>query len=421
MKVADTSDAIEVANSEYSLFDRNCEKLDRALLLSRTEKMMTPKDYAWLDGHVRRFRKELKTYKARCCAKSISSEKGRQFRLLKSFSARVASVACVIIADGQYEGIERHGLTQKKLTQLAEQLDVFARLSGFARLGIKLKDNGSKRATLNFSGNVRSAQFLVGSILAAQDIEDSNNYARPGKNLRGAIQQVEEEVLDGFNHWLSLDFEHNFPSLKRRHLSWLKLPKRVIANVLFPNEYIDIKGNKSECTNMAIRQGLPQGAAVSGQIASALIRWKLEKIVSSKYRRVSYVDDVVIGARSQDQIKMLAKAIKGSFENDPAGSLNFSKFDFSHSTEGIDFAGHRIHRSDHPIDDGQYTVWKRPNPKSYRRYERRLRQKVIGITDPDACMAIADIYAANWIKAFGIEDEFLIEELRATSSVIALD
>lgn len=208
--------------------------------------------------------------------------------------------------------------------------------------------------------------------------------------------------------------------MKRQHLAWLSLPQQVISNVLFANEYIHINGyHQNECIKSAVRQGLPQGAAVSGQIASALIGRMLENVISSEFWRVSYVDDVAIGARSQSQIEKLAKAIKGSFENHPAGPLTFSKFDLTHVTDGVEFVGYRVRRSRQKNFGGKYTIWCDPNQKSQYRFKIRLREKIAKLSVGECKFERADRYAKDWCRSFGKSTDMSIEWIRAYAATIA--
>ncbi len=390
--------ADRLSRSRNALLERQIAKLERSCKQARVEKMIGEDEYFWLLSHIKEFIRSLKAYARTCQADGLKRRHHQCNRLLRSFSARLASIAKVVILDGRYENIARHDLNCNLLTRLAEEMNLFRPLSGHARLVGQLKANGTVRETLDFSGNIRAAGFLVECVLAAQNISDDRDFASNQQGVRNATTQIRDAILDGYDFWLSFDLAHNFPSVKRQHLSWLCLPEKVISNVLFPNEYICIQSKKHMGIKSAVRQGLPQGAAVSGQIASALIRRKLETCLSGDYRRVSYVDDVVIGARSQDRILEFAKAIKGSFEDDPAGPLTFSRFEVTDSSTRLEFCGHQLSLTDF---GGARSVWCRPSNKAYSRFRSRLRERFTQTMNFDQRTDIAQRYAEQWAKSFG--------------------
>lgn len=131
---------------------------------AKIERMLTPSDAMWLNGRISNFIRALRAYGQKCASGGTARQRSACNRLLNSFDARISCVAEVAI-NGRYEGIERLRLDRGVLTELAEQLNLFAPLSGSASIVGIPKVSGQIRPTLNFSGNVRAASSLLSYIL----------------------------------------------------------------------------------------------------------------------------------------------------------------------------------------------------------------------------------------------------------------
>lgn len=258
--------------------------------------------------------------------------------ILDAGAGKIVSVARVI-ADGRYEGMDPCNLVSRvQLEALAQVINLHKPLEGFGRVSLRRKEDGAYRYLINFSGNVRAAQYLLGDVLTALGVQSSVDYAIAGRGRPALAQKVMGLVEEGYHHWLIFDVAKCYPSIRREHLDWLPLPGWVKHSGAFPNQYLSLKGygNDPEMEG-AVQRGLPTGARLSSQIAGALIERMLPGFTPGESGAVSYVDDVGVYARTQGELANVADAIRARFKNHPAGPLNFKIFNLREASLGFDF------------------------------------------------------------------------------------
>ena len=147
---------------------------------------------------------------------------------------------------------------------------------------------------------------------------------------------------------------------------------------MFANAEMSIVGPISKDHLKAARHGLPTGAMLSGIIASGLIG-RMLRDVPGDYRAWSYVDDVVIGARSPAETAIIADAVKKVVENNPAGPLAFKMFEVTDAATGFSFLNYRFRLE---WRDGQPHVHVHPDHAAFNNLRDKLDGKLTTLNAP---------------------------------------
>jgi len=143
----------------------------------------------------------------------------------------------------------------------------------------------------------------------------------------------------------------------------LPLPKRVTANVISSSRLNLVPGNLTVLLDhdiwsddpamqeyaaaldvAAVRQGIPQGSAVSPLVAEILLAPVIAQL-PQKGIVVNYADNVLVMGREANDTVALVEALRCALESHPAGPLKTSRIDKYGSSETIDFLGYAIHRN----------------------------------------------------------------------------
>jgi hypothetical protein len=112
---------------------------------------------------------------------------------------------------------------------------------------------------------------------------------------------------------------------------------------------------------------LPQGSRSSPFVASRLLGLALGQTASTD-RIVAYGDDVAIAASSKSEADALSKALIGTLKSHPAGPFRLKRCEVMSAHKAVDFLKYRQR-----IDPFSHKVKRRPSPRCYLNYERRVR------------------------------------------------
>ena len=126
------------------------------------------------------------------------------------------------------------------------------------------------------------------------------------------------------------------------------LPASIIEATIFIHEDTEMKlhglyGDKeSHSSAQAIRKGIPQGSLASILVAGKVLERHLDKL-AARYA-VSYVDNVLIGGKTQAEVQANVIALATSFEGHPSGSLRLTGDIKRLGDETMDYLGYRFRR-----------------------------------------------------------------------------
>lgn len=337
----------------------------------------------------------------------------RQNRMLNSY----AGTLCAFLeelASGKTSYVRP--IATKALDEHLRQCRPTRRLHECARLHVQSKANGSKRSVISPGPRARVSQRLVGHVLSARQLANPYEYNTAGRGGNAAVQRliklIEEKRLRDL---VTFDIENFFASVKPAHLSWLALPPRVMKHsVFFHRNAILLCGKGHLAEAEAARRGLPQGARLSGDTASALLGREL-CLLSGAGEIVAYVDDVVIGACSPAGAKNLAEALKMRFGNHPDGPLSFKTIKVVRAEEGFSFLGYWIRLV---VDDGEPIVRVKPSHEAKQKLKRGVFRRLADLgadIDPKSVDKCLNDYRDNWRRAFPLwkpdADALLLLEL----------
>ena len=361
---------------------RSSRKVDRLAFTSLA-------DQRWLQEQFRRHRKELIRLSAAVRANNALKERSQIQRVLMSFAGR----ACAVIRVAQKDKLPAlpQPFNRKTFEVLVNSLSLNAPLPGHARIILVPKNDGKVRPTLEFGWEVKAAQLLVSDVLAAKGLVNpfEFNCARKGRNR--AASQVKDYIEEGYRNVVIADIKDCYSSIGPKHLEWLKLPPKVIRYSVFPNADMPIECLENQSGILkAARHGLPQGAMLSGKIASGLIGRVLQTL-SGDIRVRSYTDDVAICARTPAAADDIACAIKSGFKQLKAGPLAFKYLEVCDIVEGFSFLNYRFRwEKEH--------VHIFPDQAAFKNLETNLRRLMTDLSDLnlDEKLKRAEQYGRNW-------------------------
>lgn len=188
--------------------------------------------------------------------------------------------------------------------------------------------------------------------------------------------------------------------MSTKHLKGAPLPRKVIEHSVFFNSGAILfhrTGDASEAE--AARHGLPQGARLSGTIASSLLGRELRRLDGTR-GIVTYVDDVLIGACDPAGAKTLAEAIKMRFGKLPGGPLSFKLIKTASAEGGFSFLGYWIRLIE---KEGEPFVSVKPSHEAYQKLRKRTykRLRQLGAKlDWDMGVKRASSYLERWLKTY---------------------
>lgn len=337
-----------------------------------------------------------------------------QERVLDSYAGRLCAWLEEVVPAGKASFPEPMPI--KALDALLKDCRPMRRVFECAKLHVQTKANGDKRRVISPGRKVRVAQRLVGHVLQAWPVTNPYEYNQRGRGRNAAVKNlihlIEEREL---RHLVLFDVENFFASVKPSHLSWHPLPRQVMQHSVFFNRnaiLLHDKGHGAEAKSA--RHGLPQGARLSGDIASSLLGRELCSLSGEK-GTVTYVDDGVIGACDPAGAKDLAKALEMRFTNHSGGPLSFKHLTIIDVAEGFSFLGYWIRLI---WADDKVQVVVRPSHEAKVRLKRGIftRLKKIGAElDFDQAVKLAGEYGVRWRHSYSLwhPDEVALLEFEA--------
>jgi len=274
-------------------------------------------------------------------------------------------------------------------------------------------------------GQYRRAQQLILCDVLLVIIGDSpcdSTVADAGGEIR-LFETLNSAIAEGFVYWTSLDLRNFFPSLKPGHLGGFPLSQWIMENIVFlppetPIKFIDtkyglelseetvLKGDANDLPKTypfsmddigsklkMVRQGLIQGDVCAPQIARTFLGRELQRMLGKRdVAYGSHMDDMLLGACTQSELKTSLKALTYRLKCHPAGPLELHEHEIKHISEDIYYLGYRV-----SLDkNGDMHI--RPAMKRFDRFRRRLFDK-FGNSEAFTKQELVDVgmrYARHW-------------------------
>lgn len=240
------------------------------------------------------------------------------------------------------------------------------------------KNDDSTRDTWMF-GPVRYAQqILLGWLIDASMTPPANDFSYPGQGgINGAAMEIGSALLAGQRFWITTDIKSAYPSITPEHFRKVfpEVGKCLERYVAFPT----LPYNKTTSAIDAPRRELPQGAAHSSLILSAVIDGCLADLSLGNVVVVVYADNIAIGAQTVSEAKCAYFAIKKALAQTPSGLELHACYlcdGFQHATcesptlvEGfsfvnsLEFCGYRISKDAYTSE-----LRFRPSAKAWKKF-----------------------------------------------------
>ncbi|MDB2438663.1 reverse transcriptase domain-containing protein [Hellea sp.] len=261
----------------------------------------------------------------------------------------------------------------------------------------KLKSDGGKRIIHDF-GPVRRVRSIIASdIFFISAPMNKWEYCKTGKNAKCIFQGVEEALEQEYLFWAVLDIKDAFPSVRRGHIFDMVDMSKLVVQELIP--YI---GYGTSANKEAVQPALPQGMAASSLVLSALVGQALCKL-PKQIARCCFVDDLLVGAKSQTELDASTEALKGYFANLSAGPLTLTVVetcDFSSNSEAaIRFIGYKAR-----LDKFTKEFRISPNARSFGRMKKEVVRRATKMITDDFHYSLMEklilSYARNWAQQF---------------------
>ena len=315
--------------------------------------------------------------------------------------------------------------TKKEIEKITSELDAWSGTNEEVRVILKPKngDENDWRPIMSFGIENRALQYLVRHVLEARSELQPNQFLTRG-GTPVAVKAALEALGSGHDHVAEIDIAQCYSSFDGSTLpGLLPLPKRVTTNVITSSRLNLVPGNLTELLGpdvwsddpamqeiaaahdvAAVRQGIPQGSAVSPLVTEILLAPVIAQL-PKKGVVVNYADNVLVMGREANDTVALIKALLSALTSHPAGPLKPSRIDMYPPGKTIEFLGYAIHR-------GGPKLKVTPTPHNKLKFRRKFktgREKIEG-TPATVKARKREIkrlakYVRSWTAGFPLWDE----------------
>lgn len=313
------------------------------------------------------------------------------FRALTSFDARI--VAAVRVAAWK----NGFPISYAEVVARAERASFDKRCLEPVTARMSQRPSGKPRLVISPGYLRRGLNFILKDVLQVMGVHSPYEHAVSGLGAFAACSAIEAAMRAGYAHWLVLDIKNYFPSVKPSHLDWIPLARGHLKNGAFLSDDVPIFRHSSltesitdDHINNAARQGLPLGSAASQQIASSLLGRLLQGLPGDLVR-VTYVDDVALGARNPWDIVAAELTLSQRMAELPAGPLSLKFANRHNAARGVQFMQFKIR-----------TDWERlgrtvvsPSRQAFRRLQKEVLRRHRDGANDDALFE----YGMHWARS----------------------
>lgn len=264
------------------------------------------------------------------------------------------------------------------------------------------RTNGA-RPICSFGPITRAAQEMVSHIIFVVAGPSPYEFAQSGRGRDAAARITLHSIKHKGVRWFGLaDVKDCFPSINREMVKQVLpfLPWSIIDATIFIHNDTDItatrlNGDKANNKSVnAIRKSLPQGSLVSLLVASKVLQPHLDALNAPLV--IIHVDNVMIGAKTEEQIQTNLTALTSSIEKGSEGSLQLTSEVRKFGDPEMDYLGYRFRR-DWMLSGGFGRAF--PANRSFRQLHYRLARKLLLIPERLWTKTIEQ-ECARWIRSF---------------------
>lgn len=259
------------------------------------------------------------------------------------------------------------------------------------------------RTICSFGPISRAAQQMVSHIIFVVAGPSPYEFAQSGRGRDAAARITLQSIRHKGVRWFGLaDVKDCFPSISREMVKQVLpfLPWSIIDTTVFIHNDTDItarslNGDKANNKSVnAIRQSLPQGSLVSLLVASKVLQPHLDLLDAPLV--IIHVDNVMIGAKTEEQIQANLIALTSSMEKTSGGSLQLISEFCRIGDPEMDFLGYRFRRN-WVASGGFGRAY--PAERSFRRLHYRLARMLLVMPDTHWANTIEQ-ECARWVRSF---------------------
>jgi len=325
------------------------------------------------------------------------------------------------------------GLVPAELKELAAKLDLFQSCEEpVSCIPISKPGREKVRPVLAYGPEHRTRQYAILGLLRATTTLDQRQYLFSG-GLARAVREVIRLIEEGFIYFVELDIKDFYPSVNEKeaikllpvpfevgmlnltscHLNIVRRTKTGNKQAHHSPSYKDHNSpgkagaisDLSDSVTPAAWQGIPQGAASSSYVTEVLLASVISALPQS-IGVVSYADNILLLARTEEELRKAVKACGRILNTHPAGQFQPVEQSHGHVTDGLTFLGHQFR-----LDNGHVEVG--PSPDNLGRYQRQFDEALAKIRNDglpyDVRHCRADKISENiqsWRSSFDISNPF---------------
>ncbi len=297
----------------------------------------------------------------------------------------------------------RPSLSWSQVKSQSERVNVF-RPSGEKVISWEEpKRSSGARTICSFGPISRAAQQMVSHIIFVVAGPSPYEFAQSGRGRDAAARIALHSIKQKGVRWFGLaDVKDCFPSISREMVKQVLpfLPWSIIDTTIFIHNDTDIKATSlngdyaNKISVNAIRESLPQGSLVSLIVTSKVLQPHLDELNAPLV--MIYVDNVMIGAKTNEQIQMNLTALTSSMEKCSGGSLQLTTEVRKLGDPEMDFLGYRFRRN-WMASGGFGRAY--PAERSFRKLHYRLARMLLVMPDTLWTKTIEQ-ECARWVRSF---------------------
>jgi len=286
-------------------------------------------------------------------------------------------------------------VTHKEIEEVAKEVKFFTKTLEKHKKGV-ISSNSKKRPIL-MAGPILSTRAQIAADIWINIIgRNEYDYSNKGLSTHKAIEKVIEYIDSGYKYWVYLDIKDAYSSVRRSHLKEMTVVSNSVVSVLIPTT--DTTSNSTTPIE-APQPSLPQGIAASSRIMSAFVGHHFRSLAEMNVVYMSYVDDILIGARTLEEVEIAKETLIKSYKDCKSGALHFGKVeivDLNYRDQFLNFVGYGIN-----VDYFTKEVRVRPNMISFQKFYHELldrldKSQLLGL----ALYDMAYKYSDDWRRSF---------------------
>lgn len=315
--------------------------------------------------------------------------------VLRSHAAKLSAVVRTVHPD------EADSITLAELSDRAGNLNPRLAQAEPVLARLKRKPGGGVRPIVGFGPARRAYQLICRDIIKAGMPPCRFEFLAPGRGADHMVRQIASALQSGVgDHVVTADIQNCFGSIQQKEVltELLPLPGWAVRVIITVSDQtrVGVRICPAEpCfpIDEAARQGLPQGASTSGLILSRAILGPILATTSFADRLFLYGDNITVIARSKAEGEQILGTLRSVLQDTPVGPLVIGEHSIRSTREKVELVKYALL----PIPDRYGSGFRIiPAPKSYRRFEERMKERAVAGEPPDQIR----YYTRRWIAAF---------------------